>query len=37
MAAISEPKPHFLNLPPEIREQVYGLIFEPETYPLKYG
>lgn len=31
MAAMSEPKPHFLNLPPEIREQIYGLIFEPEA------
>jgi hypothetical protein len=32
MATTSDSKPHFLNLPPEIREQVYGLIFEPETY-----
>jgi hypothetical protein len=31
MATTSEPKPHFLTLPPEIREQVYGLIFDPEA------
>lgn len=31
MATTSEPKPHLLNLPPEIREQIYGLIFEPEA------
>jgi tetratricopeptide (TPR) repeat protein len=32
MATTPDSKPHFLNLPPEIREQVYSLIFEPETY-----
>jgi hypothetical protein len=31
MATMLDPRPHFLSLPPEIREQVYSLIFDPEA------